>query len=212
MSEAIILPQFIPPAPDLSGYALLNHTHSNYAASSHSHSGYASSTHSHSGYATQTWVTENFATKGSGGESSNRQVITVKITGSATVGSHEMKIDGELLTSSRNMQPYQCNKTISSASLTSVTGTATYWQDPNGTPICTTRLPMAISSHISQPTYCVLLQSTGHNIGASHNYISIGADWYTNQNVFYVGLFQTCGEGYGLKGVCDLTLTFQINF
>lgn len=64
MSEAIILPQF---PPDLSGYALSNHTHSNYAALSHSHSGYASSSHSHSGYATQTWVTNNFAPKGSGG-------------------------------------------------------------------------------------------------------------------------------------------------
>lgn len=70
MSEAILLPQFIPPQVDLSGYALANHTHTpasiGAASSSHSHSGYLTSG-SLSGYATQYWVTQNFAPKGSGG-------------------------------------------------------------------------------------------------------------------------------------------------
>lgn len=71
MAEGILLPQFIAPEPDLSGYSLITHTHTpasiGAAASSHSHSGYASSSHSHSGYATQTWVTQNFAPKGGSG-------------------------------------------------------------------------------------------------------------------------------------------------
>lgn len=96
MSEAIILPQFIPPTPDLSNYALKAHTHSEYASSSHSHSGYASSSHSHSGYATTSWVTANFAPKGSsgtttpgGGSSTGSVTVTIKagwpMMGSATI-------------------------------------------------------------------------------------------------------------------------------
>lgn len=64
MSEAIILPQFV---PDLSKYALSNHSHSGYATKTHSHSQYLTSHQSLAGYATQTWVSNNFAPKGSTG-------------------------------------------------------------------------------------------------------------------------------------------------
>lgn len=53
MAEAIILPQFV---PDLSKYALTEHTHSGYASKKHTHSQYLTSHQSLYGYATQSWV------------------------------------------------------------------------------------------------------------------------------------------------------------
>lgn len=95
MSEAIILPQFVPPKVDLSGYSLVTHTHTlsslGAAASSHSHSGYASSSHSHSGYATQSWVSENFAPKGSGsGSGSGSSYKDLQL--SVTIADRQLKL------------------------------------------------------------------------------------------------------------------------